>query len=155
MIAKCKIRKINSGEESIVLNIVKTVLSEYGLEIRPDDTDKDLYDTREYYFNNKGWFAVLEKDGEIVGSYGIYKIDESTCELRKMYLLKQYQGMGLGKMMMEDALKKAKGLGYSTMVLETNKRLDKALSLYYKYGFTDYAPDHLSKRCDMALQRDI
>ncbi len=155
MITNFKIRKINCGEESIVLNILETVLSEYGLEIRPDDTDMDLSDTRKHYFNNNGWFAVLEKDGEIVGSYGIYKIDESTCELRKMYLLKLYQGLGLGRMMMEDALIKAKELGYSIMVLETNKRLDKALSLYYKYGFKDYVPDHLSSRCDLALQREI
>jgi len=150
-----KIRKIRKGEEINVLNIVKIVLSDYGLNIDPYSTDMDLSDIEKYYFNNNGWFAVLEKDNEIIGSYGICKINKTTCELRKMYLLKKFQGQGLGKSMMDDALKKAKELGYSRMMLETNSNLNKALSLYYKYGFTEYKPDHLSDRCDLAMEKEI
>ena len=61
-----------------------------------------------------------------------------------MYLLNNYQGQGLGKLMMEDAFKKARELGYLKIVLETNKLLDKAITLYGKYGFVQYNPSHLS-----------
>lgn len=147
------LRKANKGDESEILRVVKSVLSDYGLKTNPDETDKDLSDLENFYFNNNGWFVVIENDNEIIGSYGIFKIDEKTCELRKMYLLKDYQGQGLGKLLMDNAIKKAKELGYSVMILESNKLLNKAISMYEKYGFVQYKPSHLSDRCDFAMRK--
>lgn len=150
-----KLRKANKGEESKILNLVKAVLSDYGLRINPQETDKDLSDLENFYFNKNGWFAVIEKDEEIIGSYGIFRMNEKTCELRKMYLLQDYQGQGFGKLMMNSALSKAKKLGYSEIVLESNRLLDKALVLYKKYGFVSYKPSHLSDRCDIAMRKEL
>ncbi len=149
------LRKANKGDESKIIDLVKSVLSDYGLKTNPQETDKDLSDIENYYFSKNGWFAVLEKESEIISSYGIFKIDEKTCELRKMYLLNNYQGKGLGKLMMEDAFKKTGELGYSVIVLETNKLLDKAITLYGKYGFVQYNPNHLSDRCDFAMRKEL
>jgi putative acetyltransferase len=149
------LRKAKKEDESKIMDLVKSVLSDYGLKTNPHETDKDLSDLEDYYFNKNGWFAVIEKDNAIIGSYGIFKIDTKTCELRKMYLLNNYQGQGLGKLMMEDALQKAKELGYSAIALETNKMLDKAISMYAKYGFVPYKPAHLSDRCDLAMIKEL
>lgn len=150
-----QLRKAESGEEEKVFELVKTVLADYGLRTDPRGTDQDISDFNKYYFNQGGWFSVIENDGRIIGSYGIYHINDSICELRKMYLLKDYQGQGLGKGMMEDALKKARDLGYSEMILESNSILTKALGLYRKYGFESYTPEHLSDRCDLSMKRKI
>ncbi|OHB80176.1 MAG: hypothetical protein A2Z25_02330 [Planctomycetes bacterium RBG_16_55_9] len=77
-------------------------------------------------------------------------MEEHTCELRKMYLHKAYRGKGLGRCLLEDALTRAKQLGFKTMVLETASVLKEAISLYKSYGFVEYTPDHLSSRCDQA-----
>lgn len=149
------LRKANKVDESKIMDLVNSVLSDYGLKTNPQETDKDLSDIENYYFSKNGWFAVIEKESEIIGSYGIFKIDEKTCELRKMYLLNNYQGKGLGKLMMEDALKKTRELGYSVIVLETNNLLDKAITLYSKYGFVQYNPNHLSDRCNFAMRKEL
>ncbi len=149
------IRKAKRGEEGKIFELVKAVLAYYDLYTDPAGTDLDLSNIDIYYFNNRGWFSVIEKDGEIIGSYGIFQIDDTTCELRKMYLLKEFQGLGLGKRMMEDALKKAKELGYSEIILESNKVLNKAIGLYKKYDFVEYNPTHLSDRCDLTMKRKI
>jgi putative acetyltransferase len=149
------LRKANKGDESKIMEVVKSVLSDYGLKTNPDETDRDISDLENYYFNRNGWFAVIENDKEIIGSYGIFMIDKKSCELRKMYLLKDFQGQGLGKLLMDNAIKKAKELGYSIMVLETNKLLNKAISMYEKYGFVQYKPSHLSDRCDFAMKKKL
>lgn len=149
------LRKANKGDESKIMDLVKSVLSDYGLKTNSNETDKDLSDLENYYYSRNGWFAVIEKDNEIIGSYGIFKIDEKTCELRKMYLLVNYQGQGLGRLMMDDALKRARELGYSEIVLETNKLLDKAISLYVKYEFVQYSSCHFSDRCDFAMRKKL
>ncbi len=145
------IRKANKGEGCKIFDLVRIVLNDYGLT-HPLETCKDLSDLEKYYFNNNGWFAVINKDNETIGSYGIYKINNKTCELRKMYLLQDYQGQGLGKLMMENALKKAKDLGYDEIILETNSLLNKAIGLYKKFGFVEYYPNHLPDRCNLAMK---
>ena len=147
------LRKAKKGEETRIFDLVKTVLSDFGLVTNIESTDRDLSDIDKFYFSSNGWFSVIEKDKEIIGSYGLHRINNHTCELRKMYLLKEYQGQGLGKLMMEDALRRAKELGYTQVILESNKLLDKALGLYKKYGFTEYTPDHMSDRCDVAMTK--
>jgi putative acetyltransferase len=150
-----KLRKAGIGDEKIILQLVEDVLSGFGLKTNPEATDRDISDLNKYYFDNNGWFSVLEDDGEIIGSYGIYKIDKIKCELRKMYLLHEYQGKGLGKLMMETAFNKARELGYIEMILETNKLLTKARGLYQKYGFKEVKSQHFSDRCDLAMIRKL
>ena len=132
------------------------MLHEYGLTVDAKSTDKDLSDLEAYYFHNGGWFAIIEfEDLSIVGSYGIYRISNNQCELRKMYLDPAHQGKGLGRLMMMDAVEKARELGYTTMILETNRKLQKAMNLYKKFGFKDYSPSHLSNRCDIGMKKKL
>jgi len=149
------LRKAKAGEEAKIFDLVKQVLSDYGLEVSPKKTDHDLSDLNKFYFDNKGWFAVIDDGDDIIGSYGIFRVSERVCELRKMYLFREYQGKGLGSLMMEDALHQAKALGYAEIILETNRLLDKAIQLYKKYGFAEYNPSHLSDRCDYAMRKEI
>lgn len=150
-----KIRKANTEEQFIILELVGKVLADYDLAVNTKSTDKDITDLNQHYFDNNGWFAVLEQNEKIIGTYGIYRTDNNVCELRKMYLLKEYQGLGLGKIMLDDALEVAKKLGYNKMILETNKVLQKAMQLYKKYGFIEYHPSHLSDRCDFAMLKKL
>ena len=73
-----------------------------------------------------------------------------TCELRKMYLHRDYRGKGHGKRLLEHALAEARRLGFKTITLETASVLTEAILLYERYGFHPYQPPHLSPRCDQA-----
>lgn len=149
-----KYRDAVKGDEDKVLKVIGTVLSKYGLELEPNGADYDVTDIGKFYFNDNGWFQVVENNNEIIGSVGVYKIDETKCELRKMYLYSEYQGQGIGKQLMENALNKAKSLGYKKMELQTNSLLCKALPLYNKYGFKR-DDSEVCSRCDISMVRDL
>ena len=148
-------RRAYNDDGKEILELVSTVLNSYGLTVSKDSTDSDLSNLEENYFTRHGWFEVIEHDNRIIGSFGIYPVNSNTCELRKMYLHPQHQGNGLGKVMMETALEKARELGYSEMILETNSRLKKANELYTGFGFQFYTPKELSHRCDLALRLEL
>ena len=116
----CTLREYRQGDEGMVFALLESALKHYGLSVNPEETDADIRDIDESYIRSGGAFKVLEDNGAVVGSYGLYAIDENTCELRKMYLKAEYKGRGLGKKMMEDAFIVAGSLGFSTMILETN-----------------------------------
>jgi putative acetyltransferase len=146
-----RLRSANNRDCEKVTELVYGVLKEYNLKPDPASTDTDIKNIEQSYFKLGGTFYVLEeKDGSIIGAYGLYLIDEQTCELRKMYLLNSYRGRGLGKLLLEDALLKAKQIGFKKVILETASVLKEAINLYKSYGFTEYEPEHLSSRCDQA-----
>ncbi|MCX5645385.1 MAG: GNAT family N-acetyltransferase [Phycisphaerae bacterium] len=151
-----RLRPATNTDCEPVSNLVFTVLGEYGLKPDPGCTDADLKDIEKSYLKRGGVFYVLEEeDGSIIGSYGLYPMQPGTCELRKMYLHRDYRGKGHGRHMLENALAEAKQLGFKRITLETASVLKEALRLYESYGFQPYRPDHLSCRCDQAYALDL
>jgi putative acetyltransferase len=147
-----RLRPANNKDRRKVTEMVFGVLKEYNLKPDPAATDADIKDIEQSYFERGGTFYVLEeKDGSIIGAYGLYPIDKATCELRKMYLHRSYRGRGLGKLLLEEALSKARQLGFERITLETASVLKEAISLYKSYGFIEYEPEHMSSRCDQAF----
>jgi len=85
---------------------------------------------------NSGGFIWLAKAGEeIVGSVGIMNEGEGIFEVIKMGVNENWRGKGIGKLLIEICLQKAKEIGVKRLILFSNHQLQTALSLYEKYGF--------------------
>ena len=69
-------------------------------------------------------------------------------------LHKDFQGLGLGNIMIENSIKIAIALGYKKITLQTNSLLYKAISLYEKYGFEEFK-EEVFEKCDLAMVRKI
>ncbi len=151
-----RLRPANNKDCEKVTELVYSILQEYNLKPDKVATDADIKDIEHSYFARGGAFYVLEEeDGSIIGAYGLYPVDRQTCELRKMYLHSSYRGKGLGKLLLEDALSKARQIGFKRMTLETASVLREAISLYKSYGFVEYEPEHMSSRCDQAFVLEL
>ncbi|MGG4385300.1 helix-turn-helix domain-containing GNAT family N-acetyltransferase [Priestia megaterium] len=90
----------------------------------------------EFMINSEGgdlWIA--EVDGKIAGSIAITKSSDTVAQLRWFVLDEKYQGMGLGKKLMETAMNFCKEKGYQHIFLWTVSILGAARHLYKKYGF--------------------
>lgn len=148
------IRPATNADAEAVRELVFGILRSYGLQPDPGTADRDLEDLEGNYHCAGGYFAVLrEAGGTIVGSYGLARVSDTECELRKMYLAAAHRGKGLGKALLEDALREAGRLGYRVVTLETASVLKEAIALYRKYGFEPYVPRHLATRCDQAYRK--
>ncbi|HMW47676.1 MAG TPA: GNAT family N-acetyltransferase [Cellvibrionaceae bacterium] len=146
------LRPAQHGDTEQIKHVVFSVLKEYGLTPDSKSTDQDLDAIEAHYFLHNGFFGVVEFEGNIVATVGLHRVDGTTCELRKMYCLPQHRGRGLGRFLIEFALTKACELGYTRIILETASPLKEAISLYKKYGFQEFTPEHLAARCDQAFE---
>jgi len=57
-------------------------------------------------------------------------------KVHKLYLLGEYHGLGLGRLMLQHAVAYAGGSGYDRVVLNVNKYNSKAIAMYERNGFT-------------------
>jgi DNA-binding MarR family transcriptional regulator/ribosomal protein S18 acetylase RimI-like enzyme len=90
----------------------------------------------EFMINTDGgelW--VAEADNKIVGSIAITKSSDTIAQLRWFVLDEDYQGMGIGKKLMETALDFCKEKNYQHVFLWTVSTLNTARYLYQKYNF--------------------
>ncbi len=151
------VRAADNNNIPSIKNVVFSVLKEYGLKPDSSGIDKDLEDAQGNYYYKNGFFGVVLNNAakEIVGTFGLYQINKNVCELRKMYLMKNARGIGLGNLMLTKAIETAKEMNYKKIVLETISPLKEAISLYKKFGFTPVSPHKINYRVDQAFELNI
>ena len=146
------IRGAQPGDEAAVQELVFSVLGEYGLKPDPGGTDADLKDLQAFYINRGGVFCVItDADGCIVGCGGLLPVGNGDVELRKMYVLPQARGKGIGRRLLEDLINTARKQGHARMLLDTASVLKEAIALYRNRGFEPYENEHRARRCDQSL----
>ena len=136
--------------------------------------DPEVEDMARAYAGDRAGFYVIEHSvggaagaGEgfrgtvVIGCAGFAPLaggDSDTCELRKMYVLKEGRGFGGGKLLMEACLEGAREAGYSRMYLETVAAMKDAAAVYKKYDF-EYLSWPLGDTghgaCEVYMVRDI
>ncbi len=134
------IRDIQIEDNPLIAKIIRQSLEELGANkpgtVYFDDSTDHLFEL----FNaaEGSHYFIASVDGSIVGGGGLFPTEAlptGTCELVKMYLHKNYRGIGLGKQMMATCLQWAKANGYHKVYLETMPELKNAVAFYEKVGF--------------------
>lgn len=98
-----------------------------------------LDDPRSTILDNGGVIYLAQYDDRIVGSSALIKEHGDIYELAKMAVAKEYQKMGISKLLLEKCIEKAKALKAIKIILFSNHQLKAALGLYERYGF-QYVP---------------
>jgi len=89
--------------------------------------------------------SLVEKEGgamfvmyyhyKLIGMGALKKHADGSAELCKLHLLPKFKGKGLGRILAEELITKAKGLGYKEVVLHVTKTQAPAIGLYERLGF--------------------
>ena len=91
---------------------------------------------RMYGPTHNGCMLLAELSGDIVGTVGLRFLSEGVAEMKRMFVLPDFQGQGIGNTLMLSFIEKARELGYTSIKLDTIPELDKAIELYKKHRFT-------------------
>ncbi|MGZ5253875.1 MAG: GNAT family N-acetyltransferase [Flavitalea sp.] len=133
------IRNIQPSDNPFIAKVIRDTLAEFGANhpgtVYYDETTDHLSDL----FSVRGsTYFIAEEDGVILGGVGIYPTEGlpgNTCELVKMYLVPSARNKGLGGLLIKKSLEFAKEAGYTQVYLESMPELQKALTVYEKFGF--------------------
>lgn len=142
-----EIHEIKPQHDSKVCEIIRKVGEEYGAigeGFGPSDPEVNSM-SQNYNDESSSKYLVATINEIIVGGSGVASFNGSNeiCELRKLFLLPESRGLGLGKKLTEDCLAYAKSKGYKKCYLDTLKSMTSAISLYENIGF-----QHLDKPLD-------
>lgn len=106
----------------------------YYLLLLADETVESI---NKYIFNCE--IYVLEQDNRIIALYALEVLNEEEVEIKNVAVAKEYQGQGIGKLLLEDATKRGRERGFRRIVIGTGDVSGMPMSFYLKEGFERYA----------------
>lgn len=138
-IADAIVRPIEREDDPAIAALIRRVMSELGAS-GPGFAivDPEVDAMSEAYARPGCAYFVVASEQTLLGAGGIAPLaggDPSTCELRKMYLLPEARGRGLGNRLLDRCLTTARSLGYRSCYLETLATMVAAQQLYRRAGF--------------------
>jgi len=105
-----------------------------------------------------GSFVVAYADGMAVGCGAVRKLDESTGELKRMFVTPEARGKGVGRAVLERLEGEARGMGMKRLLLETGIRQKAADAMYRSAGYRDIPPFGeyvLSAATSVCMSKDL
>jgi DNA-binding MarR family transcriptional regulator/GNAT superfamily N-acetyltransferase len=98
--------------------------------------DDQVLSNPDTFILNKGGEILFAKLGEeIVGTVALMLDEDGRVELTKMAVTEKYQGLKIGRKLLDAAIQRFKKSGRKQLFLESNSRLTTAIGLYEKVGF--------------------
>jgi GNAT superfamily N-acetyltransferase len=84
-----------------------------------------------------GAFLVGYRNGRAVCCGGIKQLDPRSCELKRMYVVPEARGQGVGRLLLGALEDRARELGYAVARLDTGPRQPGARHLYVSSGYRE------------------
>ena len=102
---------------------------------------------------NKGGHIFFGIDNnEVIAKYAFLPTTNKCVELGKMAVTETHQGKGYGQQLLKHVLETARTLGYTEILLYSNRILQNSIHLYKKYGFKEVSNiDSPYKRGDIKM----
>ena len=127
---------VSEGDE---LGAVRALFREYadslGFPLDFQDFDRELDELPGAYAPPRGVLLLAHVDGEPAGCVGLRPLDESTCEMKRLYVRPAHRALGLGRLLAEAVVAEARARGYARMRLDTVPGMETAQTLYRALGF--------------------
>lgn len=105
-----------------------------------NEFEKELAGLPGKYCPPNGQLLLALNDDMPAGCVALRRIDDTTCEMKRMFVREGFQGLGIGVALAKAIIDEAKTLGFKRMVLDSGAKQIEAHTLYRKFGFKDVGP---------------
>jgi putative acetyltransferase len=96
------------------------------------DGDEHAFFTQYNQITHIQHVVVAYQNEMAVGCGAIKQYDDTTMEVKRMFILPEYRGKGFASMVLGELEKWALELGFHSCILETGKKQPEAIALYQK-----------------------
>jgi GNAT superfamily N-acetyltransferase len=131
--------EVNSEEDyALAVSPFKEYAAQLTVDLAFQNFNEELFNIRKQYGRPDGIIVLAyARPNQLCGCFAIRKLEKEVCELKRMYLRKEYRGQGYGKKLLEFAQQQGRKLGYQKMRLDTLPEMQQAIALYLQMGFND------------------
>jgi len=127
----------SAEDAELARQLFQEYAAQLGVDLCFQGFERELAELPGQYAPPSGILLLAKKGGEVCACVAIRKLDDNSCEMKRLYLRPNARGHGLGRKLAEAAIDAARNLGYSRVVLDTLSTMHEAQGLYEKLGFRE------------------
>ena len=124
---------IERASPDIARELILEYASSLGVDLAFQDFEHEVADLPTFY---EAMFVAEEGAGFVA----LRRIDEETCEMKRLYVRPQFRGRDLGRRLALHVIDEARRRGYKRMRLDTLPTMRSAQELYRSLGFVEIEP---------------
>lgn len=130
-----------AAELEAILALFRAYEGSLGIDLSYQDFADELSSLPGKYAPPQGeLYLAVSGAGEMLGCVGLRPLEPGICEMKRLYVTPSGRGLGLGRALVEQVLKRAGEIGYREMRLDTLPTMTAAISMYQKMGFSVIEP---------------
>jgi N-acetylglutamate synthase-like GNAT family acetyltransferase len=122
------IRQATSADAELVRTLLREYADSLDLDLSFQDFDSELADP----LRTNELVLLAKEEG---GCVTLRRIDEQTCEMKRLYVRPAMRNSGLGRALAEAVIAHARARDYNRMLLDTLPTMSEAQTLYASLGF--------------------
>ena len=112
-----------------------------GLDLCFQGFEEELKTLPAKYAIPDGRLFLALVNGKTAGCIALRKLEQSVCEMKRLFVRSEFRGLGLGEILIEKLIDEARFIGYEKMRLDTlPDQMAKAVKLYKSHGFVGISP---------------
>lgn len=123
-----------------VISIFREYVSSPTVSLDFQEYEAEFADLPGKYAAPEGRLLLVQEAGAVLGCAALRRIDESTCEMKRVYVRPGARGRNLGRLLVEAILREAKLAGYARICLDVLPEFTAAQQLYEAMGFVPAEP---------------
>lgn len=142
-----------SDMQQAVEDFFEKCFSAVGIPFSPMDRHADIADVEGHYMQN-GCFWCLFKHDVLIGTIAVRIIgnEQKVLELKRMFVLPEFQGHGYGRLLLKHAIAYAKAQQYHKILLDTRRQFSAAQHLYRSCGFKEIQQYNDNERAELFFE---
>jgi ribosomal protein S18 acetylase RimI-like enzyme len=125
-----------AGDLAIVRELITEYATSLGVDLSFQDLDRELTTLADFY----ELILVARDEPQAAGCVALRRIDDTTCEMKRLYVRPAFRGHNLGRRLAEAIIDEARQRRYQRMRLDTLPSMTSAIPLYRSLGFIEIAP---------------
>jgi GNAT superfamily N-acetyltransferase len=99
--------------------------------------DAELQTLSLTYGPPNGSILLAVEDGDVKGACAYRRLSQEVCEMKRLFVPSRNQGKGIGRLLCQNIIVKAREEGFNLIRLDTGKLLTEAIAMYKSAGFQE------------------
>jgi len=140
--------RLVEADTSALLDASREIFREYAGTLQIDlcfqDFDGELARLPGDYAAPQGALLLAYADHALAGCGAMRPLADvdhpNACEMKRLFVRRAFRRFGLGRLLAQALMDRARSAGYSVMLLDTLDEMESARELYATLGFVEVAP---------------